>query len=359
MTKQSRILIIGAGPTGLTLGLELKRHGFENITIIEKLESLTTRGRALGIMPKTLEYLEPSGATDLILQHGTIIKHGLLCKDGKTKTLNLSKIHPTYNHLTTLEQEEIEKHLIARLRHYGGSVLRGVELVAINNKDKIAIVRDGSETEELHYDLLVGADGHFSLTRQLMGFEFEGTDEPERWEQAEVRLEAASEQQFLLFLDANPFMAAIPAGGNVYRIVTPEKQVVEKFERLRKSYLKEDLEEVLWQSDFRVSYRSSVEMFEDGVILIGDAANVHSPVGGRGMNKGIEDASELAKALAANEDLNVWEKRRKKIDRSIVRRVRFASSIIGRGGIAGKLLSAIIFRFAGGFEKLIIKTVIK
>jgi 2-polyprenyl-6-methoxyphenol hydroxylase-like FAD-dependent oxidoreductase len=350
MTKQSRILIIGGGPSGLSLAVELKRYGFENVRIVEKLETLTTRGRALAIIPKTLTYLEASGSTELILEKAIKLKQVELLKDGKRKQIAITDIHPTYNHLTTLEQEDIEECLIQRLGHFGGVVERGVELSALNAKDRIAVLKKSGEMEEAPYDLLIGADGVGSTVRQLMQFEFKGSEEPEKWEQMEIAVPEKDNATIKLFLDKSPFMAAIPAPGNKYRVVTPEEGVEEKYAKVAANYQEIGELNVLWKSHFRVGYRMSEEMFEPNIALIGDAANVHSPVGGRGMNKGIEDAVLLADALNRNEDLNVWEKKRKHIDRALVRRIRFASWMIQQGGGIGKIVRTLIWHSTGLFQ---------
>lgn len=361
MTKQSRILIIGAGPTGLVLAMELKRYGFESVRVVEKLDKLTTRGRALAVIPKTLEYLEDSGATELILKDAQKITRATLCRGGQKKSLDFTGLHGKYNHMTSMEQEEIEKRLIERLRAYGGEVERGVELIALNPQERMAVLKRGEKTEEYDYDLLVGADGVGSTVRQLMRFNFTGVEESRAWEQMEIGVDSREnlDLPLLLFLDDSPVLGAIPAPGNVYRVVTPSQRVEERFEELRKGYADFAIKEVKWKSEFRVGYRSSVEMFEDSVLLIGDAANVHSPVGGRGMNKGIEDAALLARALNTNEDLNIWERRRKRVDRLLVKRIRFASWLIKQRGIIGRIVSWSIFRFSDLFRLFIVRNVIQ
>ena len=360
MNKETRILIIGAGPTGLTLALELKRHGFSSVRVVEKLEQLTTRGRALAIIPKTLDYLSASGTTDLILQGAQKVNEVRLHRNGQVQTFHLSGIHERYDHMTTLEQEDIERCLIERLKVYEGSVDRGVELTEIDAENRIATLKHGDEKETYAYDLLVGADGVGSTVRQLMNFAFKGSEEADAWEQMEVEVEARGDGTvpLMLFLDGRPIVGAIPAPNNVYRVVTPAIGVEERFEELQRRYEHVRVKEVLWKSRFRVGYRSSVEMFEDHVVVIGDAANVHSPVGGRGMNKGIEDAYLLAKTMASGENLNVWERQRKRTDRFIVRRVRLVSWVIQREGLLGRLMSTLIFRFPTGFKTFIVNSVL-
>lgn len=361
MNKNKRILIVGAGPTGLTLAVELKRFGFTSVRVVEKLDKLTTRGRALAIIPKTLAYLSTSGVTDLILQNAQIVKDISLYKNGNVQTLHLSGIHPTYDHMTTLEQEDIEKCLIERLEHYGGSVDRGVELTSVDSAQKIVTLKKNGAKETYAYDFLVGADGVGSTVRQLMDFAFKGNEQADAWEQMEIQTTKSEHTitPLLLFLDSRPLLGAIPAPGGVYRVVTPTIGVEEKFDELREQYSDIEVTKVLWKSRFRVGYRSSVEMYEDSVFVIGDAANVHSPVGGRGMNKGIEDAFLLAKAMSTGENLNAWERRRKRTDRLIVKRVRLASWVIQQEGFIGRVLSELIFRFPKGFKTLIVNSVLK
>lgn len=361
MNKHARILIVGAGPSGLTLAVELHRHGFTNVRVVEKLTKLTTRGRALAIIPKTLAYLEDSEVTDLILAKAQTVNHIQLCKDGQVQNLQLSGIHPTYDHMTTLEQEEIERCLIARLKHYGGKVDRGVELTGIDAERREAILTKAGKKETYGYDLLVGADGVGSTVRQLMGFAFDGEDVADAWEQMEIEVKqkARGDAPLMLFLDQPPLLGAIPAPNGVYRVVTPTLGVEERFAERAQEYETFTLGKVLWKSRFRVGYRSAEEMYEEQVVLLGDAANVHSPVGGRGMNKGIEDAFLLAQSLATGEDVNRWERRRKRVDRFLVRRVRLASWVISRKGRMGAFVAWLIFRFPTGFKSFILNSVLR
>lgn len=361
MNKNKRVLIVGAGPTGLTLALELNRLGFTSVRVVEKLEKLTTRGKALAIIPKTLVYLSESGVSDLILQDAQIVRDVQMYKNGKMQSLHLSGLHTTYDHMTTLEQEDIERCMIERLESYGGSVDRGVELTFLDANKRVATLKKNEKKEDYEYDLLVGADGVGSTVRQLMNFAFKGSEEADEWEQMEIQTARSknSSRPLMLFLDSRPLLGAIPAPNGVYRVVTPAIGVEERFDKMRDRYTDIAVTNVVWKSRFRVGYRSSVEMFEDSVVVIGDAANVHSPVGGRGMNKGIEDAFLLAKAMNEGEDLNTWERRRKHVDRLIVRRVRMASWIIQREGFIGRMISEIIFRFPAAFKTFIVNSVLK
>lgn len=360
MTKESRIIIIGAGPSGLSLAVELKRYGFQSVRVVEKLKTLTTRGRALAVIPKTLAYLEPSGTTEKILEEAEIINSAILCKRGKTREIAIRGIHDKYDHLTTIEQENIEKCLIERLKEYGGDVDRGVELTALNAKDRVAILKKGDELEEYHYDLLIGADGVGSTVRQLMQFDYPGFEEECWWEQMEIKMnfENLANNSVYLCLDSSPVLAAIPAPQNVFRVVTPTEGVEESFKSYGLEYIDGEMESVLWKSTFRVGYRSSEEMFEEGVVLIGDAANVHSPVGGRGMNKGIEDAVLLARSMNNGEDLNVWERARMRIDRRLVKRIQFASFVIKQKGLRGRMIRELIWRSSFLFS-LLLKNIAK
>ena len=361
MLYEMVIVIIGAGPSGLSVALELARRGFTNIRVIKKTTYPTTKGKALAIHPHTLELFEPSGLTKELLPLARKINHLQLCKNKQKRELVITGIHHRYDYLAALEQEEIEKILISLLKINTVKIERGKELTDIKPRTKQIVVKtkDG-EHEQINYDLLIGADGVYSTTRQLMNIAFEGSDDETIWTQAEVQVKNPEKiSQAYLYMDKMPFMAAIPAGKDVFRIVTPSHNVLERFSSTYKTYTNFEVEKVLWDSEFTVGYRAAETMYKDSVVLIGDAANVHSPIGGRGMNKGMEDAYSLAESLANDIPLENWARERERQGRKIVRTIKFISLFVQNKGILGNVSASVAFNLIPFVRKFVVKGIVE
>ena len=287
------ILIAGAGPAGLTAAIELKRRGFAP-RIIDPDLAVSPQSRALAINPRTLDLLEPSGVTEALLAAGHKIT-GAIIRYEQTPLfkLNIGLAPHRFNFLLSLPQSETERILAAALRDRGVRVERGVALQSFNaDGPKIRLHLD--DATEPDTDILIGADGAHSTVRKGLGFGFPGESQPQVFGLADVEL------------DAWPFpwdMAVATIRQDHVVILLPMREGFGRFISTRPGTLQlvppeARVGKIVWETDFHISYRQVQSYQRAGVFLAGDAAHIHSPVGGRGMNLGIEDACWLAWLIA-------------------------------------------------------------
>jgi 2-polyprenyl-6-methoxyphenol hydroxylase-like FAD-dependent oxidoreductase len=289
------ILIVGAGPVGLSAALELARFG-EPVRIIDQKVEPSQYSKAIGINTRTLELLEPSGVTPRLLQQGVRIP-GVQFATGQRPlfTIDFSRLPHRYNFMLGLAQSETERILEARLARFGVEVERGVKFEQLRQDADgvIALLSDREGASEARARYLIGADGARSPVRHALKVAFPGTTMHQRWSLADIRLGAALDNpaaRVIVRPDSMLFMLRFQ--DRVYRVASNRPDVLSRLDPAL------GVEEVLWQSDFRVNHRQAATYSRGRVFLAGDAAHIHSPLGARGMNMGIEDACTLAVCMA-------------------------------------------------------------
>ena len=313
-TNAPDVLIVGAGPTGLMMALELSRRGIA-CRIIDKLPEATQTSKALAIQSRTLELFDITGIIEEALQHGLQVGAVNLYTNGKRIAhVPFDELDSPYPFILDLAQSETEKILATRLTKLGVAIERQVELSHMTQDERgiTATLRhaDGQE-ETVPCSWLVGCDGAHSTVRHLLNMSFAGATYPEDFALADVKIHwSLSANEMHLLLHEDGIFAAFPLVGGRYRLIVEtsehaheEKQpdpTLEDFQR----YLKErgpegaTLDDPVWMSAFRIHARK-VEHYRQGhVFLVGDAAHIHSPAGGQGMNTGLQDACNLAWKLA-------------------------------------------------------------
>ncbi len=308
------VLVVGAGPTGLMMALELARRGIA-CRIIDKLPEATQTSKALAIQSRTLELFDIMGIVEEPLQHGLQVGAVNLYANGKRIAyMPFNELDSPYPFILDLAQSETEKIFTTRLASLGVAIERQVELSNMTQDEQgiTATLRhvDGRE-ETVTCTWLVGCDGAHSTVRHLLNMPFAGAAYPEDFALADVKIHwSLPANEMHLFLHEDGIFAAFPLPAGRYRLIVEtsehaheEKQPEPTLEDLQR-YLKErgpmgaTLDDPVWMSAFRIHARK-VEHYRQGhVFLVGDAAHIHSPAGGQGMNTGIQDACNLAWKLA-------------------------------------------------------------
>lgn len=287
--RSMRIFIAGGGPVGLAAALELRRRGFSP-RIVDPDPAPSPESRALAVNARTLELLEPSGATEALLAAGLRLNSALLRHERKpVATIQLHLLNHKFNFLLSLPQSETERILAQTLERHGGKLERNLSLVDFAQEGQIVKCRlsDGSVADA---DLLIGADGARSQVRKSLGLGFPGESEPQAFGLLDAELDAwpFPWDQAVGTLRSDHIIGFIPMREGFGRFVSSRPDTLAVLPPEAK------VKRVVWESVFRINYRQ-VESYQKGrVFLAGDAAHIHSPVGGRGMNLGIEDACWLA-----------------------------------------------------------------
>jgi 2-polyprenyl-6-methoxyphenol hydroxylase-like FAD-dependent oxidoreductase len=287
------VLVIGAGPTGLTAALELRRRGIGAEIVDRRAEGLNL-SRAVGILPASIDLLGPSGAAAELLAEG-VAYDGLRLhqKDRLIADLRFAAVGDGDRFILGLPQDRTEAILAGRLAAHGGQVRYGMEVTGLRQTVGAVAVTFGDGTVR-QYDHVLAADGVRSTVRGILGLPFDGTDLPHEWSIADV--EAAGwryPQSFSLFLiEAGGMAVVAPMAPGRYRVVANRPDALATLP------VSLDVSRIRRQATFRISVRQLRSYSVGRVHLAGDAAHCHSPVGGRGMNLGIADAACFAWRLA-------------------------------------------------------------
>jgi 2-polyprenyl-6-methoxyphenol hydroxylase-like FAD-dependent oxidoreductase len=290
MTNKLNILIVGAGPVGLTAAVELTRRGFKP-RILEKDVRPHVGSRALAINPRTLDILEPSGASLALLDAGIKAKAmNFNGPSGPLFRLDMKNMpHRSRDYMLVLPQAQTERLLMETLGG-NGKIDWGTELTALDVKQgkPIVTLENKGRAEKFTPDIVIAADGAHSTVRTALGINFIGQAYEHDWGLADIRVSGLTPNELHVF-DLSPLMIAfIPIGGDLFRVVGDHPDVLVTLPP------HVTVNKVEWVTHFRISHRL-VETYQAGpVYLAGDAAHIHSPAGGRGMNLGIEDAAWLA-----------------------------------------------------------------
>jgi 2-polyprenyl-6-methoxyphenol hydroxylase-like FAD-dependent oxidoreductase len=302
-----RVLIVGAGPVGLTAACELLRRGVA-VRIVDACVTPTDKSKALGVQARTLEALDAMGIADRFVDAGRKI-HGMnVYADGaRIVHVSLDDIDSPYSYTLALPQAETERLLAERLAELGGRVEREVKLATLA-QDEAGVTATlecpggSSETERVAW--LLGCDGAHSTTRHALGLSFEGLPYEESFVLADVRIGwALPDDEAHAFLAPDGVIAAFPLPRGRWRLVgeasLPEPSVEDVARLLRERGAPEaDVHDAGWVAPFRI-HRRIVPRYRVGrVFVAGDAAHIHSPIGGQGMNTGMQDAYNLGWKLA-------------------------------------------------------------
>lgn len=307
------VLIVGAGPTGLAHALWLTHQGVR-VRIVDKSSGPGKTSRAMAVQARTLELYGQLGLTDAVVAAGHPNPTMNLWANGKRRArLSMgdagASVTP-YPYILTYPQDEHERLLIDRLEQLGIRVERETEFISFEEQPDHVLSRlrtkDGAETT-CRSTFLSGCDGAKSPVRHQIGAGFEGGTYKQIFYVADVRLDGLDPPgEAHIALDSSDFVAVLSYGhsglSRLIGVVTDgdaEKITFKDVGHRAIERLGVKVEEVNWFSTYRVHHRVTDTFRKGRVFLAGDAAHVHSPAGGQGMNTGIADAINLAWKLAA------------------------------------------------------------
>jgi 2-polyprenyl-6-methoxyphenol hydroxylase-like FAD-dependent oxidoreductase len=308
------VLVVGAGPTGLVLALALARRGVR-VRIVDKAAEPGTTSRALAVQARTLELYGPLGLADAVVEAGRKVEAVNLWAGGKRVAHaafgRLGADVSPYPYALIYPQDAHERLLIAHLEKLGVTVERQAELVSCTaDKDGVAaILRLPGGTEACRAAYLAGCDGAHSAVREGLKIGFPGGTYEHLFYVADVAAGGpALDGALHVGLDRSDFLAVFPLAGNGHaRLVGTVRDTAaangkeltwDDVGRRVMAWMKIDVARVNWFSTYHVHHRVAATFREGRVFLLGDAAHIHSPVGGQGMNTGIGDAVNLAWKLA-------------------------------------------------------------
>ncbi|MBC8029530.1 MAG: FAD-dependent monooxygenase [Pyrinomonadaceae bacterium] len=316
-TINTDVLIVGAGPTGLSLACQFIRHGVDFV-IVERNQGVTPYSKAIGVHARTLEIYEQLGLAERATTEGTIAGKVRMLESGEVLgEVDLSNIGEglsAYPYMLLLEQSKNEGLLYDYLQSHDKEVLWQTELEGFGQTEAgvtAQVKTSTGKTQVIEAKYLVGCDGPKSKIRHSLGLTFEGSTFERLFYVADVQIDwKFSHDALHVCLARNAVVAFFPMKGkDRYRIVGafPEgfdkeegEVLYEEIERRIKeeAEIELDITRVDWFSTYNVHTRHVNRFSEGRCFLAGDAAHIHTPAGGQGMNTGIQDAYNLAWKLA-------------------------------------------------------------
>ncbi|WP_373088314.1 FAD-dependent oxidoreductase [Sneathiella sp.] len=289
-----RVLVVGAGPAGLTAAVELARLGAE-VKIIDKRKTGSGLSRAVGITPESLMILTPSGVADKLIAEGVKFRGARIYR-GASLALDLLIDIPRpkygFDSILGLPQDRTETLLREALERFGVTINYSTELSGLRMEGNKVVAETADEVIDT-VDYVIGADGVHSTTRGLLGLEFPGYELPETWSIADVDAKDwPNKVSFTLCqLADGKVVVAVPLEEGRYRIISNTENALASLP------LTMNVTNIRREGQFDISVRQVKKYSRGRVFLVGDAAHCHSPVGGRGMNLGIGDSADLARRL--------------------------------------------------------------
>jgi 2-polyprenyl-6-methoxyphenol hydroxylase-like FAD-dependent oxidoreductase len=303
------VLIVGAGPTGLTLAASLLLKDI-NVVLIDRQAEGANTSRAAGVNARTLEVLDGSTGLDVTRR---LVKEGIeaprfAIRDGAKVLLNIdfSGLDTAYPFTLLIPQSTTERLLLDRVRELGGDVIRPKVLATVV-QDATGVTATFDDGDTIRASYVVGADGMHSTVREQAGIGFSGGAYEHSFVLADAQLSGdAPTDEVRLFWASEGLTVVAPLPNGDFRVVAPvddapEEPSVEFVQQLLDARGPGGITVtgISWGSRFRIHHRVADTYRAGRMLLAGDAAHVHSPAGGQGMNLGIQDAVALADALAA------------------------------------------------------------
>ena len=308
---ESDVIVVGGGPTGVMLAGELRMHGVR-VLVLERDAEPTRVVRALGLHARSIELLDQRGLLDPFLASGQQYPIGGFAGISKPTPDRLDTAHP---YVLGIPQPTTDRLLTEHAIDLGVEIRRGSDVVELSQDDR-GVTVDLADGTQLRSRYLVGCDGGRSTVRKQLGVGFPGEPATREWLSGEVELTASPEEVAAVVTEVRRTQRGFgvgPSGAGLYRVVVPAEGVAE--DRSSPPTI-EEVGQRLWVvagTDFGVHSPRWLTRFGDAtrqaeryrsgrVLLAGDAAHVHPPTGGQGLNLGLQDAFNLGWKLAAEVD---------------------------------------------------------
>ena len=314
--KQYDVIIVGAGPTGLMAAVQLARYHI-NFLIIDGKSGPTEQSRAIVMTARSMEVYQQLGISDTAIEQGKFIEDFSIYVKGKEKATahigEFGKGKTDFSYMLAFEQSKNEKLLFEKLNSYGQTVSWNTELIKLVKNNELFEVDvkhfDGTE-EKISAKYIIGCDGARSVVRHSFDFSFKGGTYENHFYVADAVLKWDKDPNTLILCPSRKeFCGFFPLGGNnSHRIIgtipnalnnKPDIDFKDMETSIREAVVfPMEIEKINWFSIYKLHHRS-VQKFNDGnCFLAGDAAHIHSPAGGQGMNTGLQDAYNLTWKLA-------------------------------------------------------------
>lgn len=346
------VLIVGAGPTGLTMAMQLQRYGIP-FRIIDKQIKPVVTSNALVAQACTLEIWNDIGILPLALSRGELIK-GFNLFSGKKQLIHLDfdLLDCKYHFLLGIAQHETEKMLLEHLQSKNILVEMEVELLDLmeqNDKSILAKLnhKDGS-VEQINAQWLIACDGGHSLVREKLNAPFLGKELKQHFVLADIEMQSdLSRQEGYVFTSDEGILLIIQYNEKYSRIIAEVSQNPALCTAKSLTYsevkmlveercpFKLTIKEPIWTSGFWIHERRVSNFQHNKIFFAGDAAHIHSPAGGQGMNTGIQDAYNLAWKLAfviqgkaAQDILSSYQLERYKVVSGVLRNTSAMTNIM-------------------------------
>ena len=303
------VVVAGGGPVGLMAACELALGGV-SVLVLERLEEPTGQSRALGLHSRTVEVFEQRGLLDKVEEQAPVWPKGHFAG---LRKVDLTKLAGKHTYALMVPQSRTEELLAERALELGVEIRRGHEVTGLAQDDDgvTVTVRTADGDYDVRTGYLVGCDGGSSRVRNLAGIDFPGTASTVNAVLGDVQILGEQPQARELLRLAGGLFGMIPLGGDRYRIVAVEfdtesvaRDIPLTVPELRATALRVSgselqIGESYWLSRFGDASRQAAQYQAGRVLLAGDAAHIHFPAGGQGLNTGLQDAYNLGWKLAA------------------------------------------------------------
>jgi 2-polyprenyl-6-methoxyphenol hydroxylase-like FAD-dependent oxidoreductase len=299
------VVVVGSGPTGLMLACELALGGAKP-RLLEERTDMPNITRAFAVHARTLELLDARGLAEDLLPRGVPVRE--LAPPGGTM-LNLGVLPTRYGMVLIVPQSGTERVLQARADKLGVEIVRGAEVVGLT-QDSDGVTVECASGDTMRAGYVVGCDGAHSTVRSQLGIDFVGKQYETHILLADVRLSRAPGETLTGITNEKGVVLVIPFGDGWFRAIVWDRlreqaplrepvtldEIRDSFQRIAGHDF--GMTEMRWSSRFLSERRQARHYRKGRVFLAGDAAHVHSPLGGQGMNTGIGDALNLGWKLA-------------------------------------------------------------